>query len=317
MFIEKINIPWFIGTKKFRMTRKSVVVLVCVASFLSFAISYVLFRNIDGQVYIGHSEEAVEEYAWVLSVHDLNEEYYKLSYTINSFRENSIVRNIVVLTSHWDGDVADIFGSAMYGDDITVKVIDDPVDMSSVIRERFKGTFFKLHAWLLTDFTRVTYIDYDVIAQVPRIDDWFRIPLNVGEIAVAPAHSGVTAHLLYLRNLMLPRFLWYGISCSQSINAGVISLRPSTYTYEEILRLHKRVVYELSEIPFHDQPLIEEFFQLSMKWMNVRYNVRAGRVCKAGASGDIRYPVAVHYIGAEKPWDGDFFKKNPRCAKYV
>lgn len=299
------------------MFRKSIAGSVFLASFLSVTISYVLFCNIDGNVYVGRGEEAVERYAWVLTVHDLNTEYYKLSYTINSLQKYSMVTEIVILTSHFYGDVADIFGSAMSGDYITVLVIDEPVEMSSEIRDRWKGTFLRLHAWLLTDFTRVTYVDYDVIAQVPQIDDWFRIPLNKGEIAVSPSHTGVTAHQLYLRNRILPRSLWYCVSCSQSINAGVISLRPSTETYEQLLRLYERVVYELPQLPFHDQPLIEEFFRLSMRWMNIRYNVRAGRVCKAGASANIRDPVAVHYLGMEKPWDGDFFIKHPRCASYI
>lgn len=135
---------------------------------------------------------------------------------------------------------------------------------------RIKGTHTRLHAWNYTEFSKVVYIDADVML-LRNIDELFDIN---EDFAAAPCSRP---------GILDPCF-----------NAGLLVLRPDSDQYREILELWGEITAR--DTCLTDQELLNIFYAnvgTDWKFLPYSYNVRRFM---------FRPLSAFHFVGSSKPW---------------
>lgn len=174
----------------------------------------------------------------------------------------------------------------VYDDIIRIdgSLVTSPVDklVSRLNRLELAVTFTKILLWKQIKYTKLVYLDCDVLP-LQGIDDLFEIEIDTKQVAASP-DSG-----------------WPDI-----FNSGVMVLKPSMVVYTQ---LNEFVETEDNTFDGADQGLLNEFFNVASKGLNwVRlpflYNVTFSQSYQYLPAFDRFFKDIriLHFIGLQKPW---------------
>ncbi|KAL6064862.1 exostoses (multiple)-like 2 [Balamuthia mandrillaris] len=119
---------------------------------------------------------------------------------------------------------------------------------------KFPGEHMRFHVWNLIDYDRLIYVDCDIML-LDNIDELFHLPLPHGQIYAAHFDPPGSRH--------------------NSINSGLLVLRPSSKTSQELIREWQGLFSTAGCLP--DQPYLRRFFDRpsqGLRWLPYAYNVR-------------------------------------------
>jgi glycogenin len=194
----------------------------------------------------------------------------------HSLKDSKTTRKIVVMvtdrvTPLMQGRLKDVFDEV---------VVVDPIRSTSAQNLNLLGrpdlywTFTKLHAWTLTRYSKLVFLDADTL-----------ILRNVDELFDQPEFSAC------------PDIGW-----PDCFNSGVFVLKPSKETF------YKLVAFGEAEGSFDggDQGLLNDYFR-NWNRLSFLYNVTpSASYSYAPAYQKFGNNIAiVHFIGSDKPWTWD------------
>lgn len=142
-------------------------------------------------------------------------------------------------------------------------------------RDRSK-VFSKLWTWSLTEYSKVVFMDSDIIV-LQNIDDLFDIPIDVGEIASA-------------------FYCGHSCDCKNTWNAGVMMIKPSIKSFHDLIDGFDTVVWGGQG----DQGYLNAYFKKYGGHINISQFYNIGKNVPRCAFDEWFYPEkfrAFHFAG--------------------
>lgn len=209
-----------------------------------------------------------------------------------ALRELGTKKQLAILVSDVSAESINLLKS-IYNEIIPVETIksksfDELIDLG---RLDLISTFTKIFIWSQIQYSKVVYVDCDILP-IQLIDDLFELELNADELIAASPDSG-----------------WPDI-----FNSGLFLTKPDIQIFNDLLNFIK--TEKSPSFDGADQGLFNQFFEKNWKKLPFIYNVTP--------STSYQYIPAylkfidkiknIHFIGLNKPWltkdSSDFAKGN-------
>ena len=168
-----------------------------------------------------------------------------------------------------------------------------PFDVYGVkhMAPRYVACSNKIHAWRLTAYDAICWLDSDIVITQP-IDDLFNTPFHAQGIAGA---SGCRCNILRNKKLpTLPHKCPFNGAETPYINTGVVLLHPSVSIYRRLRRINYNH-------PFPDQDAFNLFFTNKITVVDSAYNYlnHLPLVHPNISTTNIK----IYHFGYGKPWE--------------
>lgn len=240
-----------------------------------------------------------EAYATMISSNDIG---YLLGAVVNYFsvrRFDPFRRYIVLLTEEVDSAVVMPIFQRYHIETRVVPKLEEPwykhhdrcKTFNTGQKIRWGRMFSKLNLFSMTQFDKVIYIDADTLVLRP-VDSWFELLDKQAFYAErSPSHKG--------------------------INAGIIALKPSKKTLDELLNYAKThepmEFFDNNQVGCTEQELLNRYFNVSreQEWMKLNDTRHADKLGKRFTTPVYRKELrengarVVHWLTTKcpKPWD--------------
>jgi glycogenin glucosyltransferase len=199
---------------------------------------------------------------------------------VNALRDLGTTKRIAILVANVSEETLGLLNT-VFDDVINVNPIVSTslAELADLGRPELASTYTKILIWSQVQFSKVIYLDADVLPLVP-IDDFFEVELSEEEPIAASPDAG-----------------WPDI-----FNSGVFITTPSQDTFCGLLSLT-----QTSEAPSFDggdQGLLNEYFLSTWKRLSFTFNVTptAGYQYVPAFIRFFKDIKNVHFIGLNKPW---------------
>lgn len=214
-----------------------------------------------------------------------------------SLKQAGATRSLVVLVPRGDSKkhkaaLAELIMFSRFVDGVQVRPVDVVPNPDPKGFARFRDVYTKLRVWQLTEFTRVVFIDSDVIVR-KNMDELFQMP-DVDALIAAPDIGWKAPDSLPLR-----------------VNTGVLVVKPSKARF-------KKMMADIASVESYDggdQGFLIRHYGMNQFVLPMHYNVLRRVEQSMPELFDLKLARAVHYVGT-KPWDraGDY-KGEPQCLQ--
>jgi lipopolysaccharide biosynthesis glycosyltransferase len=157
---------------------------------------------------------------------------------------------------------------------------------------RYAACSNKIHAWRLTAYDAVCWLDSDIVITQP-IDDLFKTAFHAQGIAGA---RGCRCNIF--RNPKLPTLPhecpFNNKQIPPYINAGVVLLHPSVSTYRRLRRINY-------DHPFAEQDAFNLFFKDKITVLDTAFDYMNHMAIAHPKV--LRSPIKIYHFGYGKPWE--------------
>lgn len=177
---------------------------------------------------------------------------------------------------------------------------------------RFADVWSKLAVWTLTDYTRVAFLDADMLV-VQNMDELFELPLQEGFIAACHACRCNPNRIATYPASWQPENCYYSwcedaqmtahppATVDNYLNGGFLLLTPDQQVYDQMLA-QLLALKDISAYVFAEQDFLNEFFRDRWLPLHYGYNALKTLALQHPQMWDQARVKNIHYI-IDKPWE--------------
>lgn len=182
----------------------------------------------------------------------------------------------------------------------------------SYARVHYADVWSKLGVWNLTEFSRLVFLDADMLV-IENMDELFDVSLPVNGIAACYGCRCNFDKVASYPDNWCPQICFYTwceddkmtahppASLDNYLNAGLLVLIPDSNVYTDMLE-RLAAISDMSKYFFPEQDFLNEYYRDS--WLPLHYGYNAMKALSYQHSNmwNMQRVKNVHYIG-EKPWN--------------
>jgi hypothetical protein len=184
-----------------------------------------------------------------------------------------------------------------------VQIPHAPVGRGSSRARAFGQSFAKLYVWSLVEYTRVIFLDADVLILQPgAFDALFGLPLGKAPLAAA-RDEGACLRVARGGTCCNESSPLAARACDHNFNSGVLLLRPSSVVHADMLDAW--ATGRINSSDGGDQGFLQSYLaRRRVVRLPRTFNTlkRAERVGTRGGGPDLMDAAALHLVGEDKPW---------------
>lgn len=177
---------------------------------------------------------------------------------------------------------------------------------------RFAEVWSKLGAWNLTEFSRLVFLDADMLV-IKNMDELFDLPLAEGTIAACHACRCNPNRIASYPQSWQPENCYYS-GCEDAsmradpaahvdnyLNGGFLVLSPDAQVYQQMMA-QLAAMTDISHYFFAEQDFLNDFYRDRWQPLHYGYNALKTLSLQHPKMWDLSRVKNIHYI-IDKPWE--------------